>query len=153
MGKITEIREGKQSGKRVNIYVDDRFALSMDLEVAVKEKLKSGTDLTPERIAELEKLDRSNRCYNAAIRFLGYRPRSESELRGRLLRRGFGLNVIDPVIARLSEQGLVDDSTFAQFWTENRESFPAQPLFNDTGVKEKRCRRGCYQTDGCRYRR
>ena len=31
--------------------------------------------------------------------------------------------VIEAVIARLKEQGLVDDMAFAQFWKDNRESF------------------------------
>lgn len=132
MGIITDIREGKQPGKRVNIYVDGRFALVLDIEVSVKEKLKTGIDLTPERIEELGNLDRTSRCYNAALKLLEYRPRSQSELRDRLKRRGFNQDIIEPVITRLSEQGFVNDSTFARFWTENRESFSPRSRYLTT---------------------
>jgi len=123
MGKITDIRGGRQRGKRVNIYIDGQFSLAVDLEIAVKEKLKVGTDIDSDRIAEVGKQDRIHRCYDAAVRFLGYRPRSEAELRDRLHRRGFSQDDIEPAIIKLGEQGLVNDNVFAQFWTENRESF------------------------------
>jgi len=123
MGIITGIREDKKQGKRVSIYVDGRFALAIDLEIAVKEKLRIDTELNSERIAELGKQDRVHRCYETAVRFLGFRPRSESELRDRLARRGFTADIIDTVITKLAGQGLINDSSFAHFWTENRETF------------------------------
>lgn len=62
-------------------------------------------------------------CLEAALGYLGLRPRSERELRRRLKRRGFGQDSIDKALLRLKEQGLVDDVAFARFWKENRESF------------------------------
>jgi regulatory protein len=62
-------------------------------------------------------------CLDAAYYYLSYRPRSEGEIRQWLHRRGFAPEVIEKTIARLSEQNLSDDFTFAQFWTENRLSF------------------------------
>jgi regulatory protein len=62
-------------------------------------------------------------CLDAAYYYLSYRPRSEGEIRQWLQRRGFAPEVIEKAIARLREQNLSDDFTFAQFWTENRLSF------------------------------
>jgi len=62
-------------------------------------------------------------CFDAAVRYLGYRPRSEAEIRQRLVMRGFESDGIERTVARLKEQGLVDDLAFARFWKENRESF------------------------------
>jgi len=123
MGIITEIREDKKRGKRVSIYIDGHFALTVDLEIAVKEKLRVDTELDSERITELGELDLTHRCYETAVRFLGYRPRSESELRDRLVRRGFTAGIIETVINSLAVKGLINDDAFARFWTENRESF------------------------------
>jgi regulatory protein len=44
-------------------------------------------------------------------------------MRERLQRRGFDGDSIEAVIAKLKEQGLVNDMAFAQFWKDNRESF------------------------------
>jgi len=62
-------------------------------------------------------------CLDAAFRYLGYRPRSEFELKMRLQQRGFDDSSIQDVVLKLKEQGLLDDLAFAKFWKENRESF------------------------------
>jgi regulatory protein len=62
-------------------------------------------------------------CLDAAYRYLSLRPRSELEVRTRLKHRGYRAPCIDQVLAELRRQGFLDDSSFARFWTENRESF------------------------------
>ena len=123
MRKITTLRWGRGRGKRVNIYLDGRFAFSLDAEVVVKEGLKVGQELATDQIEALARSDKFRRCLNAATRYLGYRPRSEFELRERLGRGGFDSGSVEAVLGRLREQGLVDDVDFAQFWKDNRQSF------------------------------
>lgn len=123
MKKITAINVGRGRKKRVNISLDGKFAFSLEAEVAVKEGLEVGQELNTSQIEAMAKSDHFHRCLNAAARYLSYRPRSESELRGRLHRRGFDSNSIKAVITKLKEQGLVDDIVFAQFWKDNRQSF------------------------------
>jgi len=62
-------------------------------------------------------------CLNAAYHYLNYRPRSEAEIKQWLHRRGFASEVAEKAIAKLKEQNLSDDFTFAKFWTDNRLSF------------------------------
>jgi len=123
MKKITAIRAGRGRGKRVNVFLDGKFAFSLEAEVAVKEDLQVGQELSVGQIEALARSDHFHRCLNAAAHYLSYRPRSESELRERLYRRGFGDDSVEAVIAKIKEQGLVDDTAFAQFWKDNRESF------------------------------
>jgi len=122
MKKVTAIRSGKR-GKRVNIFLDEKFAFSLEAEVALKEGLKAEKALSEDEIEALKKADLFQRCLNAAFHFLSYRPRSETELRQRLQRRGFDGDNVAAVLARLKERGLVDDLAFAQFWKDNRQSF------------------------------
>ena len=123
MSKITAIRTGRRRGKRVNMFLDGQFAFSLEAEAVAKEGLQIGQELSVEQIEVLAKSDHVDRCFNAATRFLSYRPRSESELRERLHRRGFDGDTVKAVIDRLKKQGLVDDMAFAQFWKDSRESF------------------------------
>jgi len=122
MKRVTAIRAGRR-GKRVNVFLDDRFAFSLEAEVALKENLRVGQELSEEKIEALTGADLFHRCLNAAFRYLGYRPRSEAELRERLKRRGFDGDNVEAVLARLREQGLVNDLAFAEFWKDNRQSF------------------------------
>ena len=121
--KITGLKAGKGREKRVSVFLDDKPAFSLLAEVALKEGLKVGQELTESRLEALTDIDRCQRCLNAALRLLGYRPRSEAEIRQRLLKRGFDGGAAEKALARLKEQGLIDDAAFARFWKDNRESF------------------------------
>ena len=123
MSKITALRIGKGQRKRVNMFLDDRFACSLEAETVIKEGLQTGQELSSGQIEALTRSNHFYRCLNAASHFLSYRPRSELEVRERLLRQGFDNNTTESVIAKLKEQGLVDDAAFAQFWKDNRDSF------------------------------
>ncbi len=121
--RITNIRDGKGRRKRVNVFLDGRFTFSLEAEVAMKENLQVGQELSAEQLEALTGADHFHRCLNAAAHYLGYRPRSEYEIRQRLYRRGFNGDSVEAVIAHLRGQGLVDDIAFARFWKDNRESF------------------------------
>jgi len=123
MGKITAIRAGKGRRKRINLFLDGKFTASLEADVLVKENLQVGQELSVEEMEALTRTNHFQRCLNAATHYLGYRPRSESEIRQRLSQRGFDGDSVEAVIAQLKEQGLVDDIAFAQFWKDNRESF------------------------------
>jgi regulatory protein len=122
MTKVTALRTGRGQ-QRVNIFLDGKFAFNLEAEVAIKEGLQVGQELSSSQVEALARSDHFHRCLNAAVHYLSYRPRSESEIREQLQRRGFEGDSIEAVIARLKEQGLVNDIAFAQFWKDNRESF------------------------------
>jgi len=123
MGKVTALHIGKSRRKRVNVFLDGKFAFSLEAEVAVKEGLQLRQELSASEIEALARSDHFHRCLNAAAHYLSYRPRSEFELRERLHRRGFDGDSVEAVLTKLKEQGVVDDMEFAQFWKDNRESF------------------------------
>ncbi len=123
MRKITALHVGRGRGKRVNMFLDGKFAFSLEAEVVAKEGLQVEQVLSAKQIETLGRSDNFQRCLNAAVQYLSYRPRSESELRERLRQRGSDDDSVEAVITKLKGQGLVDDMTFAQFWKDNRESF------------------------------
>lgn len=69
---------------------------------------------TPEEV-------QATRAFQAALRFISYRPRSRQEIRSRLL-RGFRQHDVEQTLERLEKQGYVDDAMFARFWSESREA-------------------------------
>jgi regulatory protein len=121
--QVTALRSGGGRRKRVNVYLDSKFAFSLEAEVVLAEGLRVGQKLTSEQIRALARADNFQRCLNAAMHYLSYRPRSEFELRERLGRRNFDRESVEEVLARLKERGLVDDTEFAQFWQDNRQAF------------------------------
>jgi regulatory protein len=122
--KITAIKAGKRTGlKRSNIFLDGRFAFSLDNAVILKENLKVGQTLSGKEVDLLAGADRYERCLSKALTFLGYRPRSEAETRERLEKHGFVETEIARVVERLKSLNLLNDAAFAEYWKENRTSF------------------------------
>jgi regulatory protein len=120
--KITTLNTGRGQAKKVNIFLDGELAFSLEADAAAKERLQVDQVQSPEETESTRSGD-FQRCMKAAVRYLSYRPRGEAELRERLTQRGFARDIQDAVINKLSGQGLVNDSAFAQFWADNREAF------------------------------
>ncbi len=120
-GRITEIRDQVRDPERVSLFIDGEFRIGLP-RIAVSERnLRIGQILTDEDLAELESIDEASRAINQALRLLGYRPRSSSEISSRLRRNGFSEPAIQSAIERMVEYGYVDDQDFARFWVENRQ--------------------------------
>ena len=85
--------------------------------------MQVGQELEADQVEVLARSDCFHRCLDAALHYLSYRPRGEFEVRERLRQQRFDGASIEAVIARLKEQGLVNDMDFARFWKENRDSF------------------------------
>ncbi len=122
MARVVSLNRGKGKIKGTGLSLDGRV-IPIDPVVALREGLKAGQELDADRVAALLKASGEEKCYNAALRYLGYRPLSESEMRLKLAGRGFDEDCIETTLGRLREKGLMDDAGFARFWKENRQSF------------------------------
>jgi regulatory protein len=83
------------------------------------------TDIIIESESESSRIpadERLRRCHDAALRLLGYRPRSRAEMASRLAGR-FADEVIAATLADFTSRGLLDDDEFARYWTGNRNDF------------------------------
>ena len=120
------------------MFIDGKFAFKIDAGVVKNGELKIGQEISDNRLKELAEDVSLARCLNAAYRFLSYRPRSEAEIKERLRRRGFEDSKIEIVINKLKEQNLLDDTAFARFWKENRDTFrPRSKRLTGLELKKK----------------
>lgn len=134
---ITDIKLTKNR-KRLNVYIDGELALSIDRKTAIDNGLKKGIILDEKRINYLKNLDAFQRCMDAALNFLSYRPRSEMEIRQRLTRRGFEIYIVNHVLKQLKEQSLINDKEFGKYWIYNRNSFnPKSKTLLKVELKQK----------------
>ncbi|HUQ42091.1 MAG TPA: RecX family transcriptional regulator [Candidatus Limnocylindrales bacterium] len=78
-------------------------------------------------------------AYDAAVRFLGTRPRSVSEIHRHLRGKKFDDDAIAAAIDKLRAQRYVDDDAFARYWLEQRERFRPR---GDRGIRMELAQKG-----------
>jgi len=117
--KITRIENQKNRPTRKNIYADGAFVAGVSAETLLAFGLRTGDDITPERIRLLERAEEILGAKTAALRFLAVRPRSVREVRDRLREREFGDEEIAKTVEDLTAAGLLNDAAFARSFVRN----------------------------------
>ena len=64
--------------------------------------------------------DSQEEALQRALRFLGYRPRSEAELRSFLVQRGHSAAITERTLEKLCSLNYLNDETFARNWAHSR---------------------------------
>ncbi len=123
MPKVTALKPQRYKKNYFNVYLDEKFAFSLTDKQVAEYGLKVGQILTLSEIEKIAREDVVNKVYNKVLRFLGYRYRSEKEIRNFLARYDLDNRLKDQLLLRLKKLGFVNDNYFAQWWLENRLRF------------------------------
>jgi regulatory protein len=118
--RITAI-EHQPRKRRYEVRIDHVLPVTLSVEVFATAKLRTGQEITAERIAALEDLQARHAAMASAMRLLAYRPRSEKEMRTALQRRGVKPQLLAETMARLREVRLLDDGEFARSYVDQRD--------------------------------
>ena len=111
MPEITGFRERR--GK-ASVFVDGELWAELDAGVAVERGLVEGAVFSPEELDSARIAGERPVAMGRALNLLGYRARSEAEVRDRLRRYGYVEETIEGVVVRLEELGYLDDAEFAR---------------------------------------
>lgn len=114
MPVITKIGRQKNNNERYNLYLDEKYAFSVDEAVLIKYQLSKGKVIEAFTIDEIVFDDEVRKAYNKAINFLSYRMRSEHEVKKKLQMSEFGESVILEAIRKLYEHGFLNDESFTK---------------------------------------
>jgi regulatory protein len=120
--RIDRIETPTAGSKRRRLHLSDGRRLLLSA-VAVEELgLVEGLPVDPSLDLELARRAEFEACRHRALRLLAVRPRTEQELRSRLIRADFEHSAISEVLERLREEGLVDDQAFAREYARSRST-------------------------------
>lgn len=127
MATITRIVQQKDQ-KRVNIYLDGKFAFGLTLESLMSNSLKVGQELSSEEVGILKNQSDKDKVFARVLRFVTSRPHSEKEVNLWFKKKKVDdQDVIKSVFDRLKKLELVDDEKFAKWWIEQRNTFRPKP--------------------------
>ena len=134
--KITALEPQKRNPNRFNVFLDDEFAFGVSRFVGAW--LEVGQSIPEEKIVQLTREDERERALQIAFRYIGYQPRTESEIRGKLVTSDFSEMLIDDVISELKDKEYLNDCSFAKQWMESRsESKPRSRYMLSLELKRK----------------
>ncbi len=122
MADITQIKPQKNK-KRVNIYLDGKFAFGLDLINYMKLGLKVGQEYSEDEIEEIVKKAEFQKTLDKLLRFATLRPRSEKEITTWLKKKKVHESIHKGLFNRLKRLDLLDDEKFAKWWVEQRQNF------------------------------
>lgn len=118
--RITKIEQQKRRKNRRSIYLDGEYFFSADEEVVGKLGLAEGDEVTEDELKDLLFEEDKRKAKEYALNLLTIRPRSEEEVRSKLVEKGYEASVITPVIESLKRVSLIDDTEFARTWIKDR---------------------------------
>ncbi len=120
--KVTRLEVQKKDRHRVNVFLDDKYAFSLDIMMAAT--LRLGQTLSEDKINELKVEGEYSLALNSAILFLGYRARSIKEMEAYIsVKKKYSQYTTNRVIEKLVKEKYLDDDDFARMWIENRVKF------------------------------
>lgn len=122
MPTITSIKPQKNK-KRVNVYLDGKFAFGIDLENYMKLNLKVEDEYSEEEIAKIVKKAEFQKTYDKLLRYTTLRPRSKKEIDMWLKRKKVHESLYKGLFNRLKRLELLDDTKFAKWWVDQRNTF------------------------------
>ncbi|HEX5850064.1 MAG TPA: regulatory protein RecX [Rubrobacter sp.] len=108
---MTDVRERRGKAR---VFVDGEYWAELDSGVAIERGLRVGAVFNWEELGRARVAGERPVAMGRALNLLGYRARSEAEIRDRLGRYGYAGETVEAVVGRLRELGYVDDAEFAR---------------------------------------
>ncbi|RST63980.1 recombination regulator RecX [Bacillus pumilus] len=114
MPYITKISAQKNNTERVNIFLDEKYAFSVDLDVLVQHDLKKGKELDEADVIDIQFGDAVKKGFQQAVDYLSYRMRSVKEVTDYLTKKEIPAPAISEIIHKLKHYKYVNDLEFAE---------------------------------------
>ncbi|WP_243388073.1 recombination regulator RecX [Bacillus kexueae] len=114
---ITKLEVQKYDTNRLNVYIDkgfgEEYGFSVHKDTMIKFGLRKGLELDEVDLIEIEYGDEARKAYNKAVEYLGYKMRTEEEVREHLLKKEYDEHIVEDVVNKLQKQGYINDEEYA----------------------------------------
>lgn len=128
--KVTSLEKQKKNPKRYNIFLDGQFGFGADEDLVVKFRLLPGKEIFPTDLEKLLYEAEVGKLMERMYRLFSIRQRTEQEIRSYLKQLSYKRKIkgeeeisgviIEQLLERIKQKGLVDDLEFARSWVDAR---------------------------------
>lgn len=119
MAKITSIEPQVKDKTRCSVFVDGRFYCGIKLEVAVKHRLKAGTEIDKAELDKIQLETEKAQAVDKALTHISVSPKTEKQMRDFLTKKGYVGAVVEYVMDRLHYYGYVDDGEYCRAYVNS----------------------------------
>lgn len=114
MKKVTKIEYQKKNKERVNIYLDNKYEFSIDLNIMIKYSVSKDMELDEDFISDILISEEKNKAYNYAISLLSRSSKSVKQLKLKMLDKGYDEELTEHIIEKLKENKYLDDECYSE---------------------------------------
>ena len=111
--KIVDIKPQVRNPQRKTLIFDDGSVFGISEDVFISNKFVIGSEISDEFYDKITNDELRSKVYNSAVRLLGYRMRSCTELKDRLIEKKYPIELIDDTIDKLLKMRYLSDEEFA----------------------------------------
>ena len=108
------------------LYIDGEYALKLDTQTLLENKVTPGTELDDETLHELIRKSDLRRAKEKALWLISYRDHSSRELYDKL-RRDYSEEATQSALERMQELSLINDEAFAERYARELSSKHQSP--------------------------
>lgn len=119
---ITDIQPQVKNQNRLSVFIDGKFAFGIDKNDCLFMGLKIGDTLTQERYNYIIDNAVYTNAYKKADRFIGFKMRTEKEVRDKLKEEEYSDDIIERVISSMIKYKYIDDEAYAQMYANDCRS-------------------------------
>lgn len=126
---ITKIEKQKNNPKRYSVFLNHEFAFGIDEIDLLYFKLKENEHLEKEKYQYILNNLLLNKAKNKALKYLGYKMRSEKQVREKLLEDEFPEIIIKKVLLMLKKYNYIDDEEYAKAFIKDKMNIKGYGAF------------------------
>lgn len=117
---ITKIEVQKKNSKRCSIFINEEFAFGIDIDALGMYDIQKGNSYTEEEYEELLKKLQYEKSKFAALRYVGYSPRTIQQTVEKLHTLEFDEMIIEKTIDFLKSYSYLDDAAYVNNFIRSR---------------------------------
>ncbi|MBP6979417.1 RecX family transcriptional regulator [Candidatus Curtissbacteria bacterium] len=121
MPKVTKISAQVRRKDLVNIFLDGKYAFSVNIEDVFTKKIKLGDEISRSLITSLKKSKIDKNIFDLVFRFSTSRPHSEKEVIDYLKRKNQSEKETSRIIKKLKKLAVINDEAFTSWFLLSRQ--------------------------------
>lgn len=112
MLKITDIKEQRTNKERYNVFIDDEFSFSADMEDVVKYSISIDREIEQCELEKLKNTCEFSKAHKYALTLISKMDYTSFEITNKLKLKGYSIDTINEVLDKLYYYKFIDDEKY-----------------------------------------